>query len=330
MAFNDIDKITEREVTKDFVERLSIGKDFANPDYNNLNGENNILFNAETKLKDSILAKTIMSLPSDYINNISDTKTSYCTYESGNKYVRLYISPGAYLYKIIHENTGFNVTNSFIQIISNGELSERRIYLDSEIEIISTGCIVICKIDTSISSFKNNDIICIGFENGCSYNIIQIQIYCNDGGINFNIIDNPLLGAIPTEIEEETIVIFRNCDNLDLMYCDTEGYPLIPTSKNDPIFKSSNIKIIDKEESNKISGFNTDNCIFIENIDDFEEDTIYNITLKYNKKDILYLVTPDDMQYLIYNGIGNFDSTVRLLNDNGKYVIINNNLLFRF
>lgn len=112
-----IDKITEREVVFDFVTRLSIGKDFINQDFNSSenSGDRKVIFPADTKLKDTVLANIIKALDTSDILHLNELKTTYKKIPIGTKSLSLQIPSGYRIYKIVQESTGSDVTRCFTQ-----------------------------------------------------------------------------------------------------------------------------------------------------------------------------------------------------------------------
>ena len=110
-----LDKITEREVVYDFVSRLSIGKDFINKDYNSSTNSNDkqVIFPAETMLKDEILMNMIRTMDTSDILHLDKIKTAYKSIGVGEKTVTISIPSGCTLYRIIQEKTGQDVTQCF-------------------------------------------------------------------------------------------------------------------------------------------------------------------------------------------------------------------------
>lgn len=109
-----IDKITEREVVYDFVSRLSIGKDFINKDYQAINNDDKqILFPAESMLKDEVLMNMIKTMDTSDIHHLDKLKTTYKSVAVGAKSVTIAIPSGCTLYRIIQEKTGQDVTQCF-------------------------------------------------------------------------------------------------------------------------------------------------------------------------------------------------------------------------
>ena len=76
----DLDKITEREVVYDFVERLSIGKDFP-LEYD---GVSTKVFSAFTKLRDGVLAYVLNLLPPSLVFNYVGMKVYHLPINVGD------------------------------------------------------------------------------------------------------------------------------------------------------------------------------------------------------------------------------------------------------
>ena len=321
MAFNDIDRITEREVTKDFVERLSIGKDFANPDYNNLNSENNILFNAETKLKDTILAKTIMGLPSDYINNISNTKTSYIECKAGATKPRIYVPQDCSLYKVIHENTGFNVRNTFSLLYTNKHTPN-----DFNFDATLDGSTIEVSTDLDNGLIYPGDVVRLRFKNGYSVisNIIDIVIYFNNrSSLICPSISNAL--SLPSNLKSNYLLKFEVIDLSTFKFIGFyEDSNFTVTKRNNFIDNNvSQIKPITiTEDSNATSS------AIKANIDSWPSGTLYSITLKTNKTLYPSIVSSaNNKKYVLNNNLNDSlykaGSVIKVFNDNGKYIVVN-------
>lgn len=116
----NLDKITEREVVPDFVERLSIGNAFSIY----INDGNKVIFNSTTKLKDGILANIIKTLNISDIESLDKFVISYVKVAPNSDSIT--IPPGKYYTasgslatvtskpnKIIQESTGLDVTDCF-------------------------------------------------------------------------------------------------------------------------------------------------------------------------------------------------------------------------
>jgi hypothetical protein len=116
-----LDKITERETVFDFVERLGIGVDFTNPNYNGAENDidKQIIFGANTKVKDGILAQIISTLAISDLINLNNVKTSFKAVKAGETKVGILVPNGATLYKIIQEKTGQDVTACFSRVTSD-------------------------------------------------------------------------------------------------------------------------------------------------------------------------------------------------------------------
>lgn len=329
MSFNDIDRITEREVTKDFVERLSIGKIFTNPDYNNLNDdENSKLFNADTKLKNNILARTIMGLSSDYINNIDSTKTSYIKCKAGASKPRIYVPKDYLLYKIIHENTGFNVYNIFHMLYNS--TGYNIFYFDT---IANT-----FNIDTGLHSqslIKPGDIVIIRFKNG--YPLINsdpdIYMYFDNKSYIFkpNLIKNVDADPIPHELKPNYVLEFEvlNDSKTFRFIKSYEATNFIVTTENDIINNDSQLNIIKiTEDSNATSS------AIKANIDSWPSGTLYAITLKTNKTLYPSIVSSaNNKKYVLNNNLNNSlykaGSVIKVFNDNGKYIVVNDYKIYQ-
>ena len=108
----DLDKITEREVVPDFVERLSIG--------NNLIDlyDSKTIFPAGTRLLDGVIRNMIQTMDESDIKHLKSIKTTYTSVEEGSPYASILIPTGYTLYRIIQEKTGMDVTECFVD---NGE-----------------------------------------------------------------------------------------------------------------------------------------------------------------------------------------------------------------
>ena len=109
-----LDKITEREVVTNFVERLSIGEDFTNPD-----DLNKVIIPVGTKLKDGVLMNMIRTFNISDIEHLDSIKTTYTKIYAGDTSVSIpmpndnNIHTGYILYRIVQESTGQDVSNCF-------------------------------------------------------------------------------------------------------------------------------------------------------------------------------------------------------------------------
>ena len=110
-----LDKITERETVYDFISRISTGKDFINQDYNHISNNNDkqIIFPANTKLKDGILMNMIRTMDMSDIFNLDKIKTSYKLVNIGDTKIIIEIPDDCVLYRIMQEKTGHDVTLHF-------------------------------------------------------------------------------------------------------------------------------------------------------------------------------------------------------------------------
>jgi hypothetical protein len=113
-----LDKITERETVFDFVERLGIGVDFVNPNYNGATNDidKQIIFEVNTKVKNGILAQIIATLPISDLIKLDVLKTSFKDVPIGATTVTIAVPETATLYKIIQEKTGQDVTSCFSRV----------------------------------------------------------------------------------------------------------------------------------------------------------------------------------------------------------------------
>lgn len=116
-----LDKITEREMVFDILSRLSIGKDFVNKDYDSgANADDKqIIFPAGSMIKDEVLMNMIRTMDTSDIAHLDKIRTSYKTVVVGDKSVSITIPSGCTLYRIVQENTGYNVTHHFNKLGSS-------------------------------------------------------------------------------------------------------------------------------------------------------------------------------------------------------------------
>lgn len=117
----ELDKITERETVYDFVSRLSIGRDFINKDYDigaNPN-DKQVIFPAETMVKDEILMNMIRIMDVSDILHLDKIKTAYKEVAVGSKTVTIKIPSDCTLYRIMQEKTGQDVTQCFTKSGNN-------------------------------------------------------------------------------------------------------------------------------------------------------------------------------------------------------------------
>jgi hypothetical protein len=118
-GFNpNLDKITEREVVPNFVERLSIGEDFTMPDYLDKNNNHRII-PIGTKLKDGILTNIIRTFDISDIEHLDSIKTTYTRVYAGDMSASISrpidddnnILAGYILYRVVQEKTGQDITD---------------------------------------------------------------------------------------------------------------------------------------------------------------------------------------------------------------------------
>jgi hypothetical protein len=121
-----LDKITEREVVPNFVERLSIGEDFTMPDYLDKNNNHRII-PIGTKLKDGILTNIIRTFDISDIEHLDSIKTTYTRVYAGDMSASISrpidddnnILAGYILYRVVQEKTGQDVTQCFTKSGNN-------------------------------------------------------------------------------------------------------------------------------------------------------------------------------------------------------------------
>lgn len=106
----DLDKITEREVVFDFVERLRLGKNF----YIGFQSVAKKLYTAKTKLLD-LFKPLYMALPSFMLDNLNNIEVTYININKGENVCHATIKVDG-KYKILNvrdQTTQFDVTPCF-------------------------------------------------------------------------------------------------------------------------------------------------------------------------------------------------------------------------
>ena len=142
-----IDKVTERELVYDILTRLNLGKPFKNSDYTSVNNndETEEIFPIGFRLKggvkdvepidlddeyhgldrnqDGILMNIIRTLDTTHIENLDTIVTRYGKVSKGDTEVIIEYAREEthFLYKIIQESTGQDVTRSFDATIYDAE-----------------------------------------------------------------------------------------------------------------------------------------------------------------------------------------------------------------
>lgn len=268
MSFNkDIDKITEREVVNDFVERLYIGDYFKNPNYTgmkNRDGEQEYVFSRYDKLKDDILSEIITSLPTYCINHLSGIGSTYN--KNWGKRIRLFIPENKSLIKIIHEETGFDVTNLFL--LNN---TYENLYFDTKYNANSNNFVVNIDQDNT-NKFIAGNCIYLRFKNGytASDSIKEIEFNINNTAILLCNLTCDVENKIPTDFNSPNhLMKFKIINNREFKYVKTIPKTFIPNSYD---IKTEYITESDGSDSSAIK-INTNLSL----------NTLYYITLKTNK-----------------------------------------------
>lgn len=308
MSFNkDIDKITEREVVNDFVERLYIGDNFKNPNYTGMHndGEQEYIFEKNNKLKDDILSKIITSLPTYCINNLSSLISTYN--KNWYKRARLFIPEFKRLYKVIHEETGFDVTNLFLL-----NDTAKNLYFDAEYNANDNNFVVNMDQDNT-SKFIAGNYIYLRFKNGytASDSIEEIEFNINNTILTCNLtcdVDN----KIPTEYDylPNDLMQFKVINNREFKYVKTRTKKFIPSNYD---IKTEYITESDGADSSGIK-------LNIDNINKYN--TIYYITLKTDKNPNPSIILNDNTRILCHDlnpSIYKASSVIKVLVDGNMH-----------
>lgn len=104
----ELDKITQAEVVYDFVERLSIGRDF---------NVGNYTFPANVKLRDEVIRKLYNLLPQSLVSTLDQLNdTTKCHISKGTESIImafLYDIEENWVDKIISDRTGIDISSAF-------------------------------------------------------------------------------------------------------------------------------------------------------------------------------------------------------------------------
>lgn len=112
----DLDKITEREVVYDFVERLSIGKDL-NMEYD---GTSTKVFSLLTKLKDGILTYILNMLPPSLVFNYVGMKVYHLPINIGDSTKSITLDGSYKLHRAYSDKLRSDISPAMSVSISEG------------------------------------------------------------------------------------------------------------------------------------------------------------------------------------------------------------------